>query len=132
MLPVISFDQVKDLIVHFYRIFINVVNNRLIKLQLKHFFCLFLWKYLFLNFYFSPGAHLFLKYLVIANFIFLCKLYVINIEKMNESISSEIKQTSPSVQKITYHFSCQGHLKHFQKTIDFVENLEMTHTVGWG
>ena len=35
-------------------------------------------KYLFLNFYFSPRrTHIFLKYLMIVNFIFLCKMYVI-------------------------------------------------------
>ena len=35
----------------------------------------------FFIFIFPTGAHIFLTYLVIVSFIFLCKLYVINIEK---------------------------------------------------
>ena len=37
-------------------------------------------------FIFPPGAHVFLKYLVIVNFIFLCKLYIMNIEKSESNI----------------------------------------------
>ena len=64
--------------VHFYRIIIYVGNNSLIKLLLKHFFG---WSIYLLIFIFPPGGHTFLKYLVIINFIVLCKLFVINIKK---------------------------------------------------
>ena len=66
------------MMVHFYRIIIYVVNNSLIKYFYK--FTLVEVIY-FLIFIFLPGAHIFLKNLLIANFIFLCKLNLVNIEQ---------------------------------------------------
>ena len=72
--------------VHFYIIIIYVVNNSLIKYFYK--FTLFEIIY-FLIFIFLPGAYIFLKNQLIANFIFLCKLNLINIEqkKLREQCS---------------------------------------------
>ena len=86
MLLLILFYQVKDMMVHFYIIIIYVVNNSLIKYFYK--FTLFEIIY-FLIFIFLPGAYIFLKNQLIANFIFLCKLNLINIEqkKLREQCS---------------------------------------------
>ena len=61
MLLLISFHQVKDLMVYSYRIIIFVVNNSLIKVQLKYFFYLIQSKYLFLSFCFFPQVHIYFK-----------------------------------------------------------------------
>ena len=47
----------------------------------KTFYLVMLVEVLFHYFYFPPDTHLFLDHLVIVNFIFLCKLHIINIEK---------------------------------------------------
>ena len=83
MLLLISFYQVKDLTVHFYRIIIDVVNNSLIKLLLLIYIILV--EVFIFQFLFPPRCTQIFKVPGDCNIIFQCKFYVINIEKENNS-----------------------------------------------